>query len=201
VRPTSCADADLRETTPQDLGAVLETYRHYLLAVAAGELAHDLRAKAGPSDLVQQTFLEAHKQLDKFRGATEGELAAWLRKILLRHVARLHRSHKATDKRQASREVRLADLGDRLGAAELACPAPSPSRQLIVRERDQGLERALTQLPDLYRRVIQWRNYELLPFERIGQLLGRSENAARKLWMRALKDLQALLESPDEPDN
>ena len=57
----------------------------------------------------------------------------------------------------------------------------------------------LTQLSPEQRQVIEWRNYERLSFAGIGARLGRSDEAARKLWSRAIEQLQALLESPDEP--
>ena len=58
------------------LGKALESCRRYLLCVARHELDLSLQAKGGASDLVQETFLEAHRDFDRFRGDSEVELLA-----------------------------------------------------------------------------------------------------------------------------
>jgi len=73
------------------LGRILEACRGYLLLVAEQDLDQDLRAKGGASDLVQQTFLEAHGAFGQFRGGSEDEVLAWLRH-LLRNNLTLQRS-------------------------------------------------------------------------------------------------------------
>src|SRR5260370_1106609 len=68
--------------------------------------------------------------------------------------------------------------------------ALSPSGQVIAREQCEAVQRALQQLPEDYRQVIVWRYQEGSSFEEIAQRLQRSENAARKLWFRALERLE-----------
>src|SRR5450755_4190289 len=57
-----------RSGNGDSLGLVLEICRNYLLEIANAELGEDLQAKAGGSDLVQQTFLEAQRDFGQFRG-------------------------------------------------------------------------------------------------------------------------------------
>ena len=66
-------DADL------GLGQLLEAYRPYLLRIANEEIDADLRGKAGGSDLVQQTFLEVHKDFANFQGTTDvvADVVGW----------------------------------------------------------------------------------------------------------------------------
>src|SRR5205814_6556278 len=80
-----------RHGSPDALGQVLEYCRPYLLAVANEELEPDLQAKAGASDLVQDTFVEAHRGFGGFRGRNEEALLTWLRKILLHNLADFRR--------------------------------------------------------------------------------------------------------------
>jgi RNA polymerase sigma-70 factor (ECF subfamily) len=188
--------AQARGGSPEALGRVLEESRQYLLLIANEELPVDLRAKMGASDLVQETFLRAQAHLGQFRGKTCEELFVWLRRILLNYLANCARHYRETAKRQLNREYALTDtpLGQLMGV--LASAEESPSAQLAAQEEADEVDRALAQLPEHYRQVIYWRNRDDLPFEEIGRQLGRSEEAARKLWVRAIEQLQQLLESP-----
>ena len=53
-------------------------------------------------------------------------------------------------------------------------------------ESEAALRQALEALPDDYRRTVIWHQYDGLAFEEIGVRLGRSAEATRKLWSRAL---------------
>src|SRR5262245_32188049 len=170
------------------LGRLLEACRDYLLLVANRELDFDLRAKGGASDLVQQTFLEAQRDFAAFHGASEDELLAWLRRLLVHNLADFTRRYRGTRKRGAEREVTLEGDSSAVAPGDaLAADTPSPSGRAVAREQDEGLERALAQLPEDYRQVILLRYQEERSFEEIGEMMGRSPNAARKLWLRAVQ--------------
>ncbi len=85
----------------QALGELLEACRAYLLIVAEQELATDLRRKAGASGLVQETFLQAQRDVGRFQGESENELRAWLRQVLINNLA---------NERAAELEQALASL-------------------------------------------------------------------------------------------
>jgi RNA polymerase sigma-70 factor (ECF subfamily) len=187
-----------RNGSAEALGRLLEECRPYLLLVANQELPPGLRAKAGASDLVQETLLQAQGHFDRFRDDGEAELLAWLRRILLHSASNLRRRYCGTGKRQLGREVPLAD-NSAAGAPEVAAADPSPSSLAAAQEEDIVLRRALEQLPEDYRRVVTWRNYDRLPFDEIGRRLGRSAEAARKLWVRAVEQLQQGMGTSDKP--
>lgn len=183
----AAATGDERE----ELGRALEACRQYLLLVADRELDADLRAKGGASDLVQETFLEAHADLPRFTGRSEGELRAWLRRILLNNLANFRRQFRSTAKRRIGREVSIDDTGWFTSpGAELVSSGESPSQHADDREQAQALAGGLERLPEHYRRVILWRHQDQLPFEEIGLRLGGSADAARMVWARAIKRLQ-----------
>jgi RNA polymerase sigma-70 factor (ECF subfamily) len=183
-----------RAGSAEALGQLLEECRPYLLLIANEELPDGLRGKAGASDLVQETFLQAQDNFHHFRDDGEAELLAWLRRILLNRVAYLKRRYLGTDKRQLSREVPLAEDG----LPDVAAADPSPSSRMAARERDDALCQALERLPADYREVLRLRQ-EDLPFEEVGRRLGRSAEAARKLWARALVQLSDLVGSEHAP--
>jgi RNA polymerase sigma-70 factor (ECF subfamily) len=178
------------------LGQALETCRGYLLLIARRELPAALQAKGGASDLVQETLLDAVGAFGQFQGTSEAELHAWLRRLLLNNLVSFARRYRGADKRQVGREVGLNLADPEALAQALAADAPSPSAEAIGREQDEALERAMRRLPEEYRTVLALRHRDDLPFEEIGRRLGRSANAARKLWARAVERLEQELEGP-----
>ncbi len=188
-----------RNGSPEALGQLLEGFRQYLLLVANRQLPPDLRPKVGASDLVQETFLEAQRDFAQFHGLNEDELRAWLARILLNNLANVTRQYRATGMRQIGREVSLGEASlDELDSPG-ATRVESPDARVIAQDETNELERALEQLPEHYRQVILLRHREHQAFEAIGQRLGRSAEAARKLWARAVQQLQQILEPPHDP--
>jgi RNA polymerase sigma-70 factor (ECF subfamily) len=186
-----------RQGSEEALGHVLERWRPYLLHMANEELASDLQAKVGASDLVQETFLDAQRDFGRFHGATEDEWRAWLRSILQNKLANLARHYRQTDKRQIDCEIPLPTISADGRSDGLMAPDTSPSAQARAHEQDEALARAMGQLPQPHQQIIRLRTYEDLSFEEAGKRMGRSAEAARKLWGRAIEQLQQLLESPD----
>jgi RNA polymerase sigma-70 factor (ECF subfamily) len=178
----------------------MEACRPYLMTVASREIASGLLNKAGASDLVQETFLEAQRDLLQFQGRSEEELRRWLRAILRNNLAGFVRRYRATYKRQASREVSI-ERDDAAGALKdaLASPAPSPSGVAIRREEDAQLLRALGRLKERDRLVILWRSQEHCPWDEVGRRLGGTAGMAQKVWSRAVHKLREALAAPADP--
>ncbi|MGE3316597.1 MAG: sigma-70 family RNA polymerase sigma factor [Planctomycetaceae bacterium] len=175
---------------------LFEKCRSYVAIVARTRLESWLRAKADASDLVQQTLLEAHRGLDRFRGATEAEWLAWLRQILNHNAADLIRRNRATGERRGRREIPLDSPGgdsSRRYIREPSDPGESPSQLVLRREREIEVADAVAQLPQDYQDVIQLRNLQRLPFDEVAARMGRSRPATQMLWMRALRKLEEVL--------
>jgi RNA polymerase sigma-70 factor (ECF subfamily) len=176
-------------------GRLLEEYRQYLRLLARTLIGGALRARIDASDLVQETFLKAHREFDAFSGECERELVAWLRQILVRNLAdqaRRHRSQGRDYRRQESLEAMLERSS--IAAQEaMAAPQSSPSVRAGRREQAVLLANALDRLPADYREVFVLRNLEHVPVEQIAERMGRSVNAVHKLWARALAALRTEL--------
>lgn len=177
-----------RRGSPEALGQVLELCRRYLLQIANAELDPHLQAKLGASDVVQETFLEAQRIFDRFDGNSPDELRAWLRAILLNKVSDQDRHFRGTAKRDLAKEVVLGTSA--VGPLEPQVPTPTPSNVMMQQERAVALTAALDRLPSHYRQVIVWRQIEDLSFEEMADRLDRSVDAVRKLWWRAIQQLQ-----------
>jgi RNA polymerase sigma-70 factor (ECF subfamily) len=118
------------------LGELLGLYTNYLTLLARVQLGRRLRGKVDDVDLVQETFLEAHRHFEGFRGTTEGEFVSWLRQILAARLSNLLRRYYGTQGRDVRLERELADDLDQssltLGRA-LAAAQSSPSQQAARR--------------------------------------------------------------------
>jgi RNA polymerase sigma-70 factor (ECF subfamily) len=185
-----------RSTGGSAVGLLLELYRHYLALLARTQVHRHLRGRVDPSDVVQETFLAAHRDFAHFRGTTEAELVSWLRQILAARLADLVRHHVGARRRDARLERRLANELDQSSAAldaGLADRQPSPSQQAARRERAVLLADALKALPPDYAEVIVLRHLEGLSFPEVADRMGRSAGSVEKLWVRALVRLRRAL--------
>jgi RNA polymerase sigma-70 factor (ECF subfamily) len=178
------------------LGRLLELYRNYLRLMARALISQPLRVRLDASDLVQETFLKAHREFPAFLGSTEPELIAWLRQILVRGLTDLIKRHRA-GKRDYRREESVEVMLDRSSLSvqkALAAPDFSPSSHASRREQAVLLADALAKLPADYREVFILRNLGHIPFDQIAVRMNRSSGAVRKLWTRSMLSLKRMLE-------
>jgi RNA polymerase sigma-70 factor (ECF subfamily) len=179
---------------PGELDRLFAQCRNYLTVMARAQVEKRLQAKVDASDLVQQTLLEAYRDFRNFRGGTEAEWLAWLRRILAHNAANFIRHWQTTGKRQARREVPLGPDGSSAGPRfDPADSGESPSAQLLRKERELLVADAVAQLPPDYQEVINLRNLQRLPFQDVAERMGRSRPAVQMLWLRALEKLQEIL--------
>jgi RNA polymerase sigma-70 factor (ECF subfamily) len=177
----------------------LERHRDYLRLLARLHLHPRLQSKLDPSDIVQQTLLKAHQNLGQFRGQSEGELAAWLRRILANTLADAAREFGGAKRDLAleqSLEAALQHSSARLEA--FLNPEPStPSAQAMRQEELLRLAGALARLPEDQRTAVELHYLQDCTVAEVAEHLGRTERAAAGLLRRGLKKLRELLH--DEP--
>ena len=185
--------AQARQGDEPARGALLETYRGYLELLARLEIGRRLQTKLDTSDLVQEVFLQAHRQFAGFRGQSEGEFVAWLRTILAGSIANQVRHYWKTQGRDIRREQPLEvalDQSSRLLDRGLFSATSSPSHQVMRHEHGILLAAALSRLPEDYREVVVLRHLEELTFPEIAARMDRSLDSVQKLWVRALVRLR-----------
>jgi RNA polymerase sigma-70 factor, ECF subfamily len=177
----------------------LERFRSYLLTLARAGLDPRLRPKVDPSDVVQQTMLEAHAAAGQFEANTTAQRAAWLRQILNRNLANLGR-----DFTRAKRDVRReagppdADESDARLDSLLAAGQSSPSRRADRAEQHVRLATALHGLPPAQREAIELRYLAGLPLTVIAGEMDRSAPAVAGLLHRGLARLRELLDEESD---
>ena len=187
--------AEARRGDEAARGKLLELYRNYLRLVARSLIGGALRVKFDPSDLVQETFLKAHRDFGQFAGGTEPELVAWLRQILVRSLANQVKHHRrmARDHHRQESLERLLEQSSLMAQMALASQIPSPSEAASRREQAVLLADAVDRLPSDYREAFVLRTLEHVPFEEVADRMGRSIGAVRMLWARAVKKLNQML--------
>jgi RNA polymerase sigma-70 factor (ECF subfamily) len=174
-------------------GSDLEGHRAYLHLLARAGLDPRLQAKLDPSDVVQQTLLEAHKDRAAFRGSSPEEFRAWLRQVLARNLANALRDFRR-DKRDVGREQALVEASSARVAPWLAAEGSSPSAGLRRQEEAARLAAALEALPEAQREVVVLRHLHGWSLHDIARHVGKSTPAVAGLIHRGLKALRERLE-------
>lgn len=185
---------DARAGGDAPLGQLLELYRRYLALLARVQIGRHLQGKVDASDVVQETFLDAHRHFGNFRGTSEPEFTRWLRQILAAKLADMLRRYLGTKRRDVRLEREVAEELERSSAGlgqGLIAPHSSPSQQASAREQAVLLADALAKLNDDYREVLVLRHLEGLTFPEVSRRMGRSLDSVQKLWLRALAKLKA----------
>jgi RNA polymerase sigma-70 factor (ECF subfamily) len=176
-------------------GRELDRFRSYLHLLARLHLDPSLFGKCDPSDMVQQTLLQAFQALDQFRGHTDAERAAWLRQILANNLANAKRDlgrAKRDFGRERSLEASLEQSSARLGEW-LAANQSSPSQQAERNEDLLRLAEALAGLPEAQREALTLHHFQNWTLNEIGGHLGRSPAAVAGLIKRGLQQLRLQL--------
>ncbi|HEY4310077.1 MAG TPA: sigma-70 family RNA polymerase sigma factor [Pirellulales bacterium] len=184
----------------EDFGALVSGLRDYLLFVANRELTPDLRAKISPSDVLQETFIQAQRKIADFAGSSEGELLAWLRGILLNKIQVAEQRYISAQARDVRREVFLDDSAATFPDKEnLPGDFDTPSRRVVAAEQTAAVDTLLGCLPPEYERVLRLRYWEQLPLDEIAQQMHRSTDAVQKLWFRAVERLKREMHRREQP--
>ncbi|HEV3167062.1 MAG TPA: sigma-70 family RNA polymerase sigma factor [Isosphaeraceae bacterium] len=183
---------------------LLDQHRAQLRRMVAVRLDRRLATRVDPSDVVQESLVEAHKQLSDFLCRRPLPFTAWLRQLAWERILKLHRYHIGTQKRSVGREqqwpIGLPDESVQLLAGCLVASETSPSRKAIREEQRDQVRAALGRLPPNDREILVMRVLEHLSAAEIATILGITERAAKARQTRALKRLRDLLNRVNRED-
>lgn len=156
--------------------------------------------RVDPSDILQETYLEAVRQLPAFLEARNLTPKLWLRLITRQQIIAAHRHHLGVQKRDAKLEVSLGGDAPSYANPEslsqfLAAGMISPSRDAAKREFRQRLRATLEKMDPMDREIIALRHFDELSNAEVAVELGISKTAASNRYIRALQRLNKLLSS------
>jgi RNA polymerase sigma-70 factor (ECF subfamily) len=174
-----------RRGDAQSLGKLLDSYRPYVRVVVHALRDPRLRGKVDDSDLIQDALLEAHRGFAAFRGETTAEFAVWLRRIIVRTAGKAQRHFAGTGKRDPDRERPTDDLANLVADSDR-----SPSASAIRHEEAARMAVALARLPEDMQQVLLGRHVDGLSHAALAERLGRTEQAVRMLYVRAVRRLR-----------
>jgi RNA polymerase sigma-70 factor (ECF subfamily) len=168
-------------------------YRSYLRQVIALRLDPRVRARVDPSDVVQETQLEAFRRLPDFLERRPMPFRLWLRRTAHERLIVNRRHHVQAARRSVVREVPLPERSSLLLAGQVLASGSTPSLRLQRRELARRVNQALAQLPEPDREVLLMRAFEGLSNQEAACVLGLDPGTASKRHGRALLRLHQIL--------
>ena len=138
-------------------------------------------------DVVQETFLRAYRQLDKYEARSS--FSTWLYRIASNYSLDLIRTRK---RHEDKRERGKADERDILQT--IPVNAPGPDRIAHSNQVQARVNEALDELSDQERTAFVLRHFEGLSIDEIGETLGTGTNATKHSIFRAVQKLRRSLE-------
>jgi RNA polymerase sigma-70 factor (ECF subfamily) len=147
------------------------------------ELPSRLRRKVAISDVVQESMLQAFDSRESLREDSERAFRSWLLTIADHKSLEAIRHHEATQKRSTKREVTRAA---RRETSAYSARQASPSQAAVGAEMHSLAQHAMRRLPPDYREVLRLAQQEHLTLVEAAERMGRSHEATKKLYGRAL---------------
>jgi RNA polymerase sigma-70 factor (ECF subfamily) len=200
LRLLECANAQEQQ---QLLAEFFMGCRDRLKLMVEFRLDRRLQKRLDPSDVVQETFLDASRRLPAYLKNPRAPLFIWLRFLTGQKLLELHRHHLGTKARDPRREVALFDEqmpppSSTAIAAKIAAVEVPPCHSTLLDERVQRLEEALERMNPTDREVLVLRHFEQLSSVEVSELLGLKPHSVRSRYLRALKRLKEILKKSAE---
>jgi len=179
-----------RRGSPEDVNAFYERCARKLLPLIRLRLGRTLRREMESRDILQAVLCKSLGRLDKVN--EPAAVMAWLARIAENEI----RDQADYYKRQQRDAARRAPIED---AAGIPAPIRHALSLAIVSRQTEALEAALEELGETQREIIVLRKLEELTFPEIATRLGKSEDACRMAFSRAMAALTLKLAGSKDP--
>lgn len=166
------------------LNELFAMHRAYLRRVIELRLDNDLRSRVDPSDVIQETLLEAARRIHEYLGNRAVPFRIWLRRTAIEQMVSLRRHHILAEKRNVQKEVRFPDHSSIALAHKLL--EGRASQILQKKELAQQVRAAIAEMGDLDREMLLLRHVEELTNQEIAALLEIDTSTASQRYGRSL---------------
>src|SRR6516164_3726128 len=180
--------------------ALVDRSRPRLRRMVAFRLDHRLRGRIDPSDVLQDAYLEAWRDLGSYLERPELPFFLWLRGIAGNKLRELHRHHLGAQRRDPRREVSIhggatAETTTTALADQLFGDLTRASEEAVRHELKLRLHEVIDAMDPLDREVLALRYSEQLSPAETARVLGIKEKAAGLRYLRAVRRLKEILQS------
>ena len=141
------------------------------------------RVPAHAEDLVQETFIEVMRSIDRFRG--EASVGTWIRRIAVSKALMFLRSAWTS---------RSQELGEDWEDIQTGVDHDRPTQP----DDAMDLDAALNNLPDVSRTVVWLHDVEGFTHKEIAEFMGKTESFSKSQLSRAYQRLRPMLKVRDD---
>jgi RNA polymerase sigma-70 factor (ECF subfamily) len=183
----------LRHGDDQALADLFEHYRPRLRQMVRLRMDGRLAARVDPSDVLQETFLDAARQVRRFVENPQVPIYVWLRGLAWERLLKLQRQHLGTKRRGVKPDLRLPEDASAVLGKQLLDQGTTPSQAVVKAELRRRVQCAIGQLKDEDREVILMRDFEGMSNTEVALALGLSDSGATMRYGRAIFRLREIL--------
>lgn len=176
-------------------------FRPYLLRLVAARLPRGVRARLDPSDVVQETQLEAFRRLPDYLARRPMTFRLWLRQTARERVLMARRRHVAAARRSTGREAPPPDDSAAAPPDRLPAGGPTASQACSGREEAHRVRAAVAALAPDDREILVMRTIDGLSNAAAAEALGVDPSTASRRYGRALIRLRAVLAAAGPAEN
>jgi RNA polymerase sigma-70 factor (ECF subfamily) len=188
----------LRSGNRRALAELFQQHRDRLRRMVELRMDARLHGRVDASDVLQDGFLDLAKRVESYLRDPRLPVFLWMRLVVSDRLAMVHRHHLGTAVRDAGREISLyceplPQASSAALASMLLGRMTSPSNAAVHAEQILQVQEAVNALEPLDREVVAQRHFEQLTRAETAVVLGISEEAGAKRYIRALKKLRSIL--------
>jgi RNA polymerase sigma-70 factor (ECF subfamily) len=176
----------LRAGESAALGELIELHRQRLERIVRLRFDARLAARISPEDVLQETYLDAARQIHRYLENPRASFYIWIRGLALERLFNLARDNLKARRRAAGLEIRLPEGSSALLGMRLVAAGTSPSQHLSRKELHERVRLAVARLDETDREVILMRHFENLSNGEVAEALGLTDSGATMRYGRAL---------------
>ena len=184
---------------------LFQMYRPRLRRMVDLRMHAKVKSRLDASDVLQDTLIEVMRQVPAFPAKQQPDMTLflWMRLITGSQLKQLHRQHLGVEKRNAFREMSLADhtppaASSFFLANQLVGQFTSVDRNMRQQEAVEKMEVVLNGMEEKDREIIAMRHFEELTTEEIAVELGLTRSGVLKRYGRALRRLTRVIGDPSQ---
>lgn len=185
--------ARLRDGESAAFAALFDQYRDYLRRIIDMRLDQRIRQRVDPSDVLQDTQIQAARRLTDYLRREPMPLHLWLRKTAQECLIKIQKRHLTAKRRTVQREVALPERSSLQLAQQLIGGGPTPSEQANHSDLARRLRQAVSQLPQPEREVVLMLDIEGLSSREAAYVLDVDRSTVNRRHGQAIIRLQEIL--------